>query len=44
MQQLGGPLKVLVVEDEFFLADDIATMLRGTGATVAGPVPTPPRR
>jgi CheY-like chemotaxis protein len=30
--------RVLVVEDEYFLADDIARMLRSFGADVAGPV------
>lgn len=41
MEQLSGHPKVLVVEDEFFLADDLASALRDVGARVAGPVPTP---
>ena len=32
--------RVLVVEDEFFLADDVAEALRALGAEVVGPVPT----
>jgi CheY-like chemotaxis protein len=32
--------RVLVVEDEFFLADDMAHALRALGAEVSGPVPT----
>jgi hypothetical protein len=35
-----GPLasrRVLVVEDEFFLADDMAAALRALGAEVVGP-------
>ena len=38
-----GPLagrRVLVVEDEFFLADDMAEALRTLGAEVVGPAPT----
>ncbi len=38
-----GPLatrRVLVVEDEFFLADDMAEALRALGAEVVGPAPT----
>jgi DNA-binding response OmpR family regulator len=38
-----GPLasrRVLVVEDEFFLADDMAAALRALGAEVVGPAPT----
>ncbi|MBR0719577.1 response regulator [Bradyrhizobium liaoningense] len=37
----GGPLsgrRILVVEDEYFLADDIGRALRSFGADVAGPV------
>ncbi|PEQ10564.1 hypothetical protein B2G71_21510 [Novosphingobium sp. PC22D] len=30
---------VLVVEDEYFIADDLARALRDAGATVLGPVP-----
>ncbi len=29
--------RILVVEDEYFLADDISSMLRSLGADVAGP-------
>lgn len=32
---------VLVVEDEYFLADDMTRALAQLGADVAGPVPTP---
>ena len=32
--------RVLVVEDEFFIADDLVGALRGQGAEVVGPVPT----
>src|ERR687884_246780 len=32
--------RVLVVEDEYFVADDIARMLKKAGAEVLGPVPT----
>ena len=32
--------RVLVVEDEYFLADDLASALGRLGATVVGPVPT----
>ncbi|MEX6507374.1 response regulator [Jiella sp. M17.18] len=31
---------VLVVEDEYYLADDVAVALNRLGATVIGPVPT----
>ena len=31
--------RVLVVEDEYFVADDVATELRALGADVVGPVP-----
>ena len=33
-------LRVMVVEDEYFLADDIARVLAREGAEVLGPVPT----
>ena len=33
--------RVLVVEDEYFLADDMACALRSMGAEVIGPLPTP---
>ena len=33
-------LRVLVVEDEYFLADDMAQALREVGARVIGPVPS----
>ncbi len=39
----AGPLgncRVLVVEDEFYIADDVALALRTLGAEVVGPVPT----
>jgi CheY-like chemotaxis protein len=39
----GGALsgrRVLVVEDEYFLADDLAQALRKLGAEILGPVPT----
>jgi len=32
--------RVLVVEDEYFIADDMAKALRKLGAEVLGPVPT----
>lgn len=32
--------RVLVVEDEFFIADDVAQSLGASGAEVVGPVPT----
>jgi CheY-like chemotaxis protein len=32
--------RVLVVEDEYFLADDLAQVLETLGAQVVGPVPT----
>ena len=32
--------RVLVVEDEYFLADDMAQALRKLGAEIVGPVPT----
>ena len=34
------PYRVLVVEDEFYIADDMAIALRRIGAEVIGPVPT----
>ena len=37
-QSLAGQ-RVLVVEDEFFIADDLADALRAHGAEVIGPVP-----
>ena len=33
--------RVLIVEDEYFLADDIAQALNKLGAQVVGPVPSP---
>ena len=30
--------RILVVEDEYFLAEELATALRGAGASVVGPV------
>lgn len=35
--------RVLVVEDEFYIADDVAQALGQLGAVVVGPVPTPDR-
>lgn len=35
-----APLAVLVVEDEYFIADDMACVLESLGAKVVGPVPT----
>lgn len=38
-----GPLagrRILVVEDDFFVADSLALYLRALGADVAGPAPT----
>ncbi len=32
---------MLIVEDEYFLADDMAQVLQKFGAQVVGPVPTP---
>lgn len=32
--------RILVVEDEFFLADDLCRDLEGVGATVVGPAPS----
>lgn len=32
--------RILVVEDEFFIADEIARALKAAGAEVAGPVPS----
>ena len=34
---------VLIVEDEYFLASDLAKALRSSGAEVLGPEPTPER-
>jgi DNA-binding response OmpR family regulator len=33
-------LRVLIVEDEYYLADDLAAVLRGHGAEVVGPAAT----
>jgi len=33
-------MRVLIVEDEYYLADDLAQELRGEGADVVGPVGT----
>ncbi|WP_055048861.1 response regulator [Devosia sp. A16] len=41
MTRLKGKPTVLVVEDEYFLADDVAAALAAAGAEVLGPVPTP---
>lgn len=37
--RLGG-CRVLVVEDEYFIADDLARALKRAGADVVGPVPS----
>lgn len=34
------PARILVVEDEYFVAADLAQALKGAGAEVVGPVPT----
>jgi CheY-like chemotaxis protein len=34
------PMRVLIAEDEFLLADDIASWLERAGATVVGPLPS----
>ncbi|KMO10860.1 response regulator [Methylobacterium platani] len=39
-QERPEPLRVLVVEDEYFIADDISRALIRHGAEVVGPVPT----
>ena len=39
-QKRPDPLRVLVVEDEYFIADDISRALIRHGAEVVGPVPT----
>ncbi|MFH6783681.1 MULTISPECIES: response regulator [Methylobacterium] len=39
-QERPDPLRVLVVEDEYFIADDISRALVRHGAEVVGPVPT----
>ncbi|TGD98963.1 response regulator [Methylobacterium nonmethylotrophicum] len=36
----SDPLRVLVVEDEYFIADDISRALTRHGVEVVGPVPT----
>ena len=33
-------LRILIVEDEYYVADDLARALQGLGATVLGPVAT----
>jgi CheY-like chemotaxis protein len=35
-----GALRILIVEDEYYVADDLARALEGLGATVLGPVAT----
>ena len=37
---MNAPLRVLVAEDDYMLADDIARALEGAGAVVVGPIPT----
>lgn len=34
------PIRVLIAEDEFLLADAIASWLESAGATVVGPLPS----
>lgn len=34
--------RILIVEDDFFIADDLAAMMEGAGVTVIGPVATLP--
>lgn len=41
MQSLGG-LRILIVEDEFLLADDLAQHFRNVGAEIVGPAPDMP--
>jgi two-component SAPR family response regulator len=38
MSALLDGIRVLVVEDEFFIALELETMIRDLGGTVAGPV------
>ena len=38
--ETGGAGRILVVEDEYFLADDLKKVLEGKGLLVAGPVGT----
>lgn len=38
-QQLSGQ-RILIVEDEYFVADDLAQQLEAAGAEVMGPAPT----
>ncbi|MGN6489856.1 MAG: response regulator [Devosia sp.] len=40
MEGWGKGFKVLVVEDEYFLAEDLSSALNQAGLEVAGPVPT----
>lgn len=39
-QRRPDPLRVLVVEDEYFIADDLSRALTRHGVEVVGPVPT----
>lgn len=39
-RETPDPVRVLVVEDEYFIADDISRTLMRHGAEVVGPVPT----
>lgn len=38
MQPVLAGISILIVEDEFYLADDLAQILKGAGAHVLGPV------
>ena len=38
-QQLSGQ-RILIVEDEYFVADDLAQQLEAAGAEIMGPAPT----
>jgi CheY-like chemotaxis protein len=40
MTSIPARRRVLVVEDEFFLAEDLANALRAAGADVIGPAPS----
>lgn len=40
VHSVSQPARILVVEDEYFVAADLAHALTGAGAEVVGPVPT----